>query len=135
MAGCLTPANGADTLRLMSLMRIRRWSRLIATILVVAAFPAMPHFAQDDLACDLAATASAQHDASQHGFRAAGDTGERDHCALCHWARSLRSPLTPLGVTASPAAAAAIEHALVAAVPVAPALATLPARAPPAGLL
>ena len=114
---------------------MRRWSRVIAVVLLMTAVPATPHFAQDDFACDLAALASAEHDESKHGFRAAGDAAERDHCALCHWSRSLRSPLTPLGVTVTPAAPAAAEHGVVAALLLSPALENLPARAPPAVLL
>lgn len=114
---------------------MRRWSRMVAVILLIAAIPAMPHFAQDDLACDLTGLAPAQHDESQHGFRASGDATEREHCALCHWSRSLRSPLTALGLTVAPASAAAIEHSLLAAPPASPVLEHLPARAPPAAVL
>ena len=119
----------------MSLSRLRRWSRVVAVLLLMAAGPAMPHFAQGDFACDLAALAAGEHDASKHGFRAAGDDAERDHCALCHWSRSLRSPLTPLGIAVTPAAPAAAEHGVVAAVPLSPVLENLPARAPPSVLL
>ena len=114
---------------------MRRWSRVVAAMLLLAALPAMPHFARDDFACDVGSALSGPHDESRHALRAAGDSGERDHCALCHWSRSLRSPLTPLGVTVAPDAPAAMEHGAVAAAPPAPALDHLPARAPPSALL
>jgi hypothetical protein len=119
----------------MSLSRMRRWSRVVAVMLLIAAARGTPHFAQDDIGCDLAILAAAEHDESKHGFRSSGDSGERDHCALCHWSRLLRSPLTALGVNVTPAAPAALEQGFVAPAPVSPIPEELPARAPPSFLL
>jgi hypothetical protein len=50
----------------------------------------MPHAAQDDPAC--AAPPLEQHDESQHAIGAAAAAGH-EHCAVCHWSRTFRSPL------------------------------------------
>jgi hypothetical protein len=104
-------------------------------MLLLATVRGLPHFAQDDLACSIPSQGSGPHDESRHGLNAAVDAAERDHCALCHWSRSLRSPLTALAISVASVVPASVEYGAVEAVPVAPVLDHLPARAPPATLL
>ena len=120
----------------MSLARMRRWSRVLAVILVIAAGRGLPHFAQDDPACSPGGVQSyAGHQESDHALGEAQRADDQSHCALCHWSRSLRSPLTslslwvahvppPVLVSPRPASAAAVVV-----------IASLPARAPPSLLV
>ena len=113
---------------------MRRWSRVIAALLLLAA-ARLPHVGADDAACLPAAIpAVGEHDESQHGFQAAGTAVEDEHCAVCHWSRTLRTlratltvapaevtPPAPLHRSDDPAIlSASLEH--------------LPARAPPSAL-
>ena len=117
----------------MTLWQLRRWSRVVALVLL-AATVRLPHAAADDEAC--APWLSIQP--ADGGMAVAQDNGvspATDHCAICHWTRLLRSPLTPLGVLfAATGAATTLErgpqHSYVA-----PVHNHLPARAPPAELL
>lgn len=116
----------------MTLLRLRRCARVVAVVLLVASARGAPHFAQDDFACAPDSAAHyLEHDETQHGLRAAGPAHEQEHCAVCHWTRSLRSPLALLaGATGDEDRPAAVHGAAVRA-PLAPALDSLPARAPP----
>jgi hypothetical protein len=103
-------------------------------LVLLAAIVRLPHGAADDQACSpwLAIQPA------NGGAAVAQDDGASpapDHCAICHWTRLLRSPLTPLGVFVAPAGAATTlergpQHSYVA-----PVHNHLPARAPPADLL
>jgi hypothetical protein len=116
----------------MTLSGMRRWSRMVAIILLLAAAGGLPHLVQDDSAC-LASSPQGYgpHDESQHGMRAAGAAADRDHCALCHWTRSLRSPLARLGPAAVQLALPSSIYRPPTAAPLAPILDNLPSRAPP----
>ena len=120
----------------MRLGRVRRWSRVVAVILLIAAGRGLPHFAQDDPGCTpgpfqlLLAEGGSDH---VGGGPARARTPE--HCALCHWSRSLRSPLAslPAWVTqAHPPTLVSRRPAPSAFTVVLPAL---PARAPPASVV
>lgn len=91
------------------LSRMRRWSRALAVILLMTAAGGMPHFGLDDLACELDGyEGSTPHDESTHGLRPAPTDVEQGHCAVCHWARILRSSrpsLTSWNVHLAPALA------------------------------
>ena len=118
----------------MSLTRIRRSSRIIAALLLLAAVR-LPHAAVDDAACVPAEMGTfAGHDESQHGFRA-GSPNEREHCAVCHWTRSLRAPRTPSAVAAAEFAPPAVLHLAEPAEVLSAVLEHLPARAPPSAIL
>src|SRR5918994_1887425 len=87
----------ADTLRVMRLWRGRRWARLLAMVLL-AASTRLPHFGPDDPACaPLFAGTPTGVPALTEGLGAAESP---EHCAICHWTRLLRSPLTVSGVVA-----------------------------------
>jgi hypothetical protein len=110
----------------------RRWSRLLAVLLLLAS-GRLPHVAADDAACVPGSAEAAAHDETRHAYRD-GSVAHTDHCAVCHWARSLRAP-------GGASAAAAIEVrpessvvALAAHPPQGPFLEGLAARAPPARL-
>jgi mono/diheme cytochrome c family protein len=119
----------------MSLRQMRRWSRLVSVLLLLATASGLPHWAQDDGAClNTAADPYGSHDETQHAL-VAGDQEGQEHCALCHWTRQLRSPRPALSasivVVAPPTSISRVDvraHA-------APALDNLPARAPPQTLL
>ena len=112
----------------MALSRWRRWSRVVALVLL-AAVVRVPHNASDDQDCSpwLAiqpvngGAAVAQDD----------EATPADHCAICHWTRLLRSPLTSLGVMVAPAGTATTLERGPQNTYVAHAHNQLPARAPP----
>jgi hypothetical protein len=117
----------------MRLCQLRRWSRVVALVLL-AATVRLPHSVADDLACAPFVSVLA----ADGGMALAQDNGASpapDHCAICHWTRLLRSPLTPLGVLFSSAGAATIVERGPQHPYVAPVRSHLPARAPPADLL
>ena len=111
---------------------MRRWSRVLAVVLLMTAARGVPHFGLDDLACEVGGyEGSTPHDESTHVLRAAPADARQDHCAVCHWARLLRSSrlsLTSWSIHLAPALAVA---------PTTPRAFTpfsldgLPARAPP----
>jgi hypothetical protein len=118
----------------MALDRLRRWSRVIAAVLLVAAIR-LPHAAVDDAACMPAAIPSyGDHDESQHSLQP-GSQAESEHCAVCHWTRSLRSPRTLLNLGAAEISPPGIVHRLDRAEVLPAVVENLPARAPPASLL
>jgi hypothetical protein len=117
----------------MSSWQFRRWSRVVALVLL-AATVRLPHAAADDDAC--APWLLIQ--SADGGMAVAQDSGAAatpDHCAICHWTRLLRSPLTPLGVLFAAAGAATTLERGPQHVYVVPVQDHLPARAPPAELL
>src|SRR5688500_16167153 len=120
----------------MNLGRMRRWSRVVAVILLIAAGRGLPHFAQDDPGCSPAVIQSyAAHQQSDHAVGEASRADHRNHCAVCHWSRSLRSPLTAVSVwlaDVNPPTLVSRGPVLAAAAVVEPAL---PARAPPSLLV
>jgi hypothetical protein len=112
---------------------MRRWARLVALVLLVAS-ARLPHAGQDDQACAPLFSDRASRDAGAL-VESSGQTSPTDHCAICHWTRLLRSPLTVVGVTiASDGPATQISRQLP-PVHVDPVTEHLPARAPPATLL
>jgi hypothetical protein len=118
----------------MSLTRFRRSSRVIAAVLLLAA-ARLPHVAVDDAACVPAAIPGyGEHDESQHGFQANVPAGS-EHCAVCHWTRSLRSPRAVLTLAVAEVAPPVIVHRIAEAEVVSAFLEDLPARAPPSSLL
>jgi hypothetical protein len=120
----------------MALDRLRRWSRVIAVVLLVAAIR-LPHAAVDDAACMPAAIPSyGDHDESQHSLQPGpGSQAESEHCAVCHWTRSLRSPRTLLNLGVAELSPPSIVLRLDRAEVLPAVVDNLPARAPPADLL
>jgi hypothetical protein len=118
----------------MTLAAMRRWSRLIAAVLLLAA-GRLPHLAVDDVAC-LPGTLQSfgQHDETQHALRA-GSTDHDNHCAVCHWTRSLRSPRTDFAVAAAHVDPLSLLYGAASDRTLAPVFRSLPARAPPTQLL
>ena len=115
----------------MSLGRLRRSTRLVAAILLLASPWQLLHRSADDEIC---LPSSEAHDASKHVFTADSGAGHAEHCAICHWTRLLKPDLS---VRAS---AALIDHAsadLIAAADAYrrdPSTDQLPSRAPPSQL-
>jgi hypothetical protein len=103
-------------------------------LLTVAVRP--PHAASDDEACapwfDGLADRTAQ---TSLATSTAPASDAQEHCAICHWTRLLRSPLTPIGVTITVATAATTLERSGPQAYVAPIHEHLPARAPPASLV
>ena len=115
----------------MRLQRLRASSRLVACLLLLAWLGGGPHLISDDPAClPGAAEAYGDHDETQHQIRA-GAAAAQEHCALCHWTRSLRSARQQVARGLSNAAPAGAVAATPRRAHRAPVLAHLPARAPP----
>jgi hypothetical protein len=91
------------------------------------------HTASDDEACSpwqdaLSAQNGTAFLARENGPSPAG----QEHCAVCHWTRLLRSPLTQTGLTIAAAAATTPLERTGPGSYVSPTQDYLPARAPPA---
>lgn len=71
----------------MGLAWLRRSSRAVAAVILLASLWQLPHQVQDDEIC--APAAAEAHDESKHVFTAAGATQHEDHCAICHWLRAM----------------------------------------------
>ena len=111
------------------LQRYRSFARVVALALLLAAPASLQHGGKDDLACAPFGEARSDVDAL-HG----SPSDAPDHCLVCHWMRSLRSPFaTPPRLDSTLAAAARIDIPPAVAAH-APALARIPARAPPVSL-
>ena len=116
----------------MGLAWLRRSSRLIAAVVLLASMWQLPHRAQDDEICVPAATEA--HDESKHVFTAVADYDHRDHCAICHWLRTLK-PAYSAGPVATTGADAGLRLAAPASSSLRdPGTGQLPARAPPSQL-
>jgi hypothetical protein len=112
---------------------MRRWTRVVALLLLVASVRPF-HSASDDPGCAWPDAVSTRDGRSVLAKASDTTSGAQDHCAICHWTRLLRSPLTDIGLTV---AASQATTALPSSGPrdyVAPTHDHLPARAPPAFL-
>jgi hypothetical protein len=119
----------------MSFRQVRRWSRLVSMLVLLATISGLPHWAQDDGAClVVAADSYGSHDETQHVLVAGGREGQ-DHCALCHWTRQLRSPRHALSAAIVAIQPPSSVFRVPARAHAAPSLDNLPARAPPQVLL
>jgi hypothetical protein len=72
----------------MSLCWLRQSSRAVATVLLLVFMCQLPHLRQDDDLC--APAAPEAHDESKHVFTTAAGPDHPNHCAICHWTRSVR---------------------------------------------
>jgi len=119
----------------MALSGMRRWSRLVAVLLLCTA-ARLPHLAADDFACvDSSAPAYAGHDETKHGLRPATSDDDGEHCAVCHWTRTLRSPRAVVGMLYAGIEPASVLHATSGRAFSTAIARNLPARAPPSQLL
>lgn len=113
------------------LMRARRYSRLVAAVLLLAS-ARLPHVVPDDAACVAPAAASyGQHDETDHDLRSADQAAE-EHCGVCHFTRSLRAPGTAAAEWDARLGPPSLVHQGPAGPPLSAILFGLPARAPPA---
>ena len=109
---------------------MRRWARTVALVLLVAS-ARLPHLGQDDQLCAGPSSGGSSEASSVLGA-GSGAPSQPEHCAICHWTRLLRSPLTVVGI--SPINVEPPTLVLRGALPahVDPVHEHLPARAPPA---
>ncbi len=117
----------------MALASLRRSSRLIAAVVLLASIWQLPHRAEDDEICVPAATEA--HDESKHIVVPAGAASHQDHCAICHWLRSIKPAFS-----AGPAAMLPVDSGRrlsdsTSDVPSDAGADRLPARAPPSPLV
>ena len=111
------------------LQRYRSYARVIALALLLAAPATLQHGGKDDFACAPLGQASSDGDVL-HG----SPSDAPEHCLVCHWTRSLRSPsAAPAAFDSELIPAARVDAASPQAAR-APSLSRLPARAPPVSL-
>jgi hypothetical protein len=109
---------------------MRRWARTVALVLLVAS-ARLPHLGQDDQACASLVSSGSSQDSSSFG--AGSDAASQpEHCAICHWTRLLRSPLTGVGITITHVGPATLVLRGALPLQADPVHDHLPARAPPA---
>src|SRR5829696_3719265 len=113
----------------MALAWLRRSSRAVAAIVLLVSMWQMPHRGADDEFC--APGAAEAHDESKHVFTSVSDTGHQDHCAICHWLRSIDPGHGLRAMTAVPVASDTRFFALVSGSLRAPDSSRITARAPP----
>ena len=111
---------------MLRLSLFRRFARSVVFLLLLAGPAGLQHSGKDDLAC--VAGGASDGDVTELGA-APDDTVE--HCLVCHWTRSLRSPSASV-VRLRPTLVAAARADVRQAVPDRdPSLDRAPARAPP----
>jgi hypothetical protein len=116
----------------MSSSWLRRSSRVVAAILLLAAFCQLPHRSQNDEFC---APTPEAHDESKHVFTTVAEADHADHCAICHWTRWLK-PVFASGSVAPVTCDAGANLAASTEFPRRdPSTDQLPPRAPPSRLL
>ena len=113
----------------MALGWLRRSSRAVAAIVLLVSMWQMPHGAADDEIC--APGQAEAHDESKHVFTTASDSDHQDHCAICHWLRSIDPRLGMRGLTAVPVASDTRFFALASRSLRDAGSSRIPARAPP----
>ena len=113
--------------------RLRRWSRVVAFVLLAVSVRPF-HAASDDPGCAWPETVSTRDGGSVLAKASEPSAGTQDHCAVCHWSRLLRSPLTGTGLTFAASQATAALQSSGPGDYVASTHDHLPARAPPAFL-
>jgi hypothetical protein len=114
----------------MKVRGMRRWARAVALVLLVAS-ARLPHVGQDDQACAPVFAGGSSQDYSALGA-GSGVESQPEHCAICHWTRLLRSPLTSVGLTSGSLMPATVVLRHAPPLHVDPVDNLLPARAPPA---
>lgn len=73
----------------MSLAVLRGSARRLAAVLVLISLWSLPHVVQADDVCRPAGVE--EHDESKHVFHGSdSSTAHPEHCAICHWMRSLQ---------------------------------------------
>jgi hypothetical protein len=110
-------------------LRLRGSARTVSAVLVVLSLWSLPHRSQPDICVP---AGFEEHDESKHVYTAPSQAAHEDHCAVCHWMRSLKPAFA-----SSPYAAADADSS--AAFFIQPrdtrrqsALRAIPPRAPPA---
>jgi mono/diheme cytochrome c family protein len=117
----------------MGLAWLRRSSRAVAAVILLASLWQLPHQVQDDDICTPAAAEA--HDESKHVFTAAGATAHPDHCAICHWLRAMNPAFAGGPATVVPDESGSRLAALTSGTLRDPRANRLPARAPPSSSL
>jgi hypothetical protein len=113
----------------MALAWLRRSSRAVAAVVLLVSMWQMPHLGQDD---DICAPAQAEaHDESKHVFTTPTAAADQEHCAICHWVRSMNLGLGMRELTAVPVESDSRFLALVSHSLRDPGTNRIPARAPP----
>ena len=114
----------------MSLAWLRRSSRAVAAVLLLVSMWQLPHRAQDDEMCG-PLTAEAP-DESKHVFTAVASSDAQEHCAVCHWLRSMNLGLRTGDLVAVPAESSTGPWTVVSRSLRDAGADRIPARAPPA---
>ena len=117
----------------MALAWLRRSSRVVAAVILLASLWQLPHQLQDDEVC--APAAAAAHDESKHVFTSPGAVAHQDHCAICHWLRSINPGCAAGAAAVVPKESGSRLAALTSGTLRDVSADRLPARAPPSLLL
>ena len=66
---------------------VRGYARTVAAVLVVLSLWSLPHLSLPDICVPEGAE---HHDETKHVFTAAPEASHTEHCAICHWMRTLK---------------------------------------------
>ena len=117
----------------MPLAWLRRSSRAVAAVLLLVSMWQLPHGAEDDQMC--APLTAEAHDESKHIFTSLGDSDTQEHCAVCHWLRSLNRPFGDAVLVAASGESSSRPWAAASRSLRDPGSDRIPARAPPTPVL
>ena len=108
---------------------LRSSARTVSAVLVLLSLWSLPHRSQPDICLP---SGVEEHDESKHVYTAASQAAHEEHCAICHWMRSLKPAFASRAYTgtANDSSIAICLQTLGSRCP--SALSQLPPRAPPA---
>ena len=108
---------------------LRRSARTVSAVLVVLSLWSLPHRSQPDICLPAGLE---EHDESKHVYTAASQAAHEDHCAICHWMRTLKPTFASSPYTVNPSGASASITVQARGSQNPSALRQIPPRAPPA---
>ena len=111
------------------LLRLRGSAKTVSAVLVLLSLWSLPHLSRPDICVPAGLE---HHDESKHVFTAASQGPHQEHCAVCHWMRSLRPTLAADPYTSTGDESGAAIVALATPSRRSSALTPLPPRGPPA---
>ena len=108
---------------------LRGYARTVAAVLVLLSLWSLPHRSQPDICVPAGIE---EHDEAKHVYTAPSQAAHEDHCAVCHWMRSLKPAFSSRPYTATGSDRSAAVYVRVFDTRRQSALREIPPRAPPA---
>ena len=110
------------------LLLVRGSAKTVSAVLMLLSLWSLPHRSLPDICVPAGLE---EHDETKHVFTAAAQGPHSEHCAICHWMRTLKPVFSATPHAGTPLAAGAAVAIRTAPIVNDSALDHLPARAPP----